>query len=448
MKKLIALVIVALVAVGLVAPYVSGLAAEKAFRKMVDQLGREMGVAIGVSYQRGWFSSTAETTMDLGAALRNQLPPKVAKGARNLGQMKVTSVHHISHGPLPLANAKPGTSVPMPALARVRDVHTVELPAAVGTSLVVTTYTAINFDTSVDTSVDTAPFRKVMDDGTAIDVQRVSGTISMPPGLKSTSCSFTWPGMTIAGGCGNATLADMTFQCTQKKGVSGLRTGSVNLGIASCKAVATDDNPVQVEGFALKGESGESGELINGHATMSFAKAVIKTNLFGPGSATVVVENMHAQTLAALRDAMKELQKDYESPLAKFAFMTKAASLVTELLAHAPRIELKDCSLATADGTVTASALIKTASTKTGEVRLNDLFGLLDIEAALTVPEPMMARRLEQDKNADAMFVKKDGAYELRLTVRNGKTKINGERFNPMGLLMGGGRGGDPASSR
>lgn len=72
MKKLLAAVVVILLAAGLSAPYVSGLVAERQFRAIVDKVNKLYGeVALGMSveitrYDRGFSSSEVEWKVNLG----------------------------------------------------------------------------------------------------------------------------------------------------------------------------------------------------------------------------------------------------------------------------------------------------------------------------------------------------------------------------------------------
>lgn len=438
MKKLIlSALILGLTAVAVVTPYLFGVEAEKIFEQQMILLDSSNKISIVDSrFQRGWFGSSAETTI----AVRDH-------GVNLLAE------HHIEHGPFPIGNPLEYllSLRPLQALIdsklSIPDADTGGANLSVGTLL-----TTVNIDGSTNTRIEIPAADAQLPDAATLAWKQIQGSVDFEPSQTS------WQGSLESGGIdwsqhessfslGNSVLTFLTFP-----GSTGLPMGQSSLTTDSLRArVPGSDHLFESGDLTLDSTAAEQGRNVDYSFAGEFAYAVLPTLQLTGATWHVSARDLDLDTLSELN----ELGVDSAIPLNKLLTLVskRNASLDSGL------------TLRTDSGPLDAKARVKLAGNGNTSNPLA-LIGALDGDVALEVPAAVaelaartaVERELSelgpggQDADDSALMagavqarmqswvdanllIREGDRYRFHASINDGSIKVNGKPLDILSLI-------------
>lgn len=356
-KLLLSALILGLAAVAVVTPYLFGMEAERIFERQMVLLNASNRISIVDSrFQRGWFSSTAETTV----AIRDH-------------GLNVFAEHYIQHGPFPIGD-------PLKYLLSLRPLQALidsrlSLPGtgparpdlSVGTLI-----TTVNIDSTTSTRVEIPSGDTQLQDAATLAWQRIQGNVDFEP------IQASWQGALDIGGIdwsqhessfslGKSVLTFLTFP-----GSTGLPMGQSSLATESVSArIPGSDHLFQSTDLTFDSTAVEQGRNVEYGFTGEIAQAVLPTLKLSGATWHVTARDLDLDTLTELN----EMGVDTAIPLNKLLTLIsrRNASLDSGL------------TLLTDSGPLDAMARVRMAGGGSSSNPLA-LIGAVDGEVSLEVP--------------------------------------------------------------
>ena len=293
---IIGIVLVLIVAAAAALPFWFGMEAEKAYNNIVQELSS--GTAISSqSYQRGWLSSTAETTMAISGS-----------------PLTVSMVHRISHGPLPIDRILNGDFALTPAMAFV-DSEVKLVPKKGSSAAWLTEFTrrmaALNARTIVDlngnaeTTLDVPASRSKGKTGATFNSRGLSGTIGFHEGGQRVDIEVRVPGLSFSSDKGEFSLKNLIYRFNSSAGTAGYMFGNSTLQLAELSA----GPGFELKGLRLTTRSKPSGPNLT--AIIDYRVQAIKsgTDEHGPGELSFVLRKLDAKALQRFNQQYNQISK-------------------------------------------------------------------------------------------------------------------------------------------
>ena len=325
-------------------PYWFGLQAEKSYLALLAQLSRRSGLQFtSAHYERGWFSSTAETVIR-----HPQIP------------IELTARHRISHGPFPVDRILAGDRQFTPVQARITS--QIVLNASAGQNA--PDFPPLNTETTFQLNGDgawhaeMAPIRKTGAQGQVIDWRGFSGDMRFDREWKKIRFEARIPALTLGtpGQAGSLSLSRLSLHSDLREGVAGYLFGDSALNIGQMQFYGAG-GPLDVNGLEISGSARPARENVDLVLRYRVEAVRAADKRFGPGELTIEARHLDAAALVKFKN---ELDATYRGnpPPAQAALMMagKAMELIAALSRQAPELEITKLSFKTPQGEITGKA--------------------------------------------------------------------------------------------
>jgi len=456
----IAVIILMPVMLILTLPFWFGREAEKTYQYLLDQLSAHGGTRITAShYERGWLSSTAETT------LRHRQIPLAFKAR-----------HRISHGPFPLDRILGGDWRLTPFQARI----TSELSfVALGNNdtsswppLSAETTVRVNGDGIVH--VEMPHIKTTGAKGEIIDWHGMTADLTLDRAWRKIQFTAHLPSLkvTAPGKAGEMAISDVSLHSNTQEGASGYLFGEGGLRVGELEIGQTSGR-VGAKGLALSASTQPADDNVNMVLRYSLDEAHVAEERFGPGIMVFEARRLDVASLVKFKKEIEAIDRDGSlAPRIALTVAGKTVALLAELAKKAPEFEITRLSFKTREGEISGKAKFvldgrKRNLTDSPVKLLTTLRGNLEI----LIPEPLLKRliaaairrdieayrqsgaltagemaRLDADTmtvivdrafpqyltrhEVTRLLVKDGGQYKLDLSIARGQVMINGKPWH------------------
>jgi uncharacterized protein YdgA (DUF945 family) len=411
------------------------------------------------NYHRGWFSSTADSTL----ATHSATP------------ILIVARYEIEHGPIPLHSWQRA-----PALAVIHAHYSVRAGSKAPPKLAkeIATIPPATLEATVDLQGDASGTiaiegGKRRSGDKSVAWAPVSGQIAFDTGWTRLKMSIAAPSLEIDSGGSKIRFAKMALATDLNKGPAGTMVGTnrFSLGSVSVPGLA------EFKGIQNTSLSRMANELLSVEFEWKLANATIAGKHFGPADAKATLKRIDA---AALHKFQQEMNATYNRTLppeqTQMIVFGKALVLAGTLSRRNPEFDLSKFQLKTEFGPVSGNARLAVDGSSQ-DIGANPMLLLTAIEgdAQLSVPEAafraLIKARIQKDVEllrhsgnltqgeekqltpealaaiTDAAypaylkdsglqrFFQLDGdAYRFRIKMEKGRITINGTPINPVAL--------------
>lgn len=400
---IIGIVLVLIVAAAAALPFWFGMETEKAYNSIVQELSS--GTAISSQrYDRGWLSSTAETTMALSGS-----------------PLTVSMVHRISHGPLPIDRILGGDFALTPAMAFV-DSEVRLVPKKGSGAAWLTEFTrrmaALNARTIVDlngnaeTTLELPPSRSQGKTGVAFSSRGLSGQIAFHEGGQRVNMELRVPGLSFSSDNGDFSLKNLIYRFNSSAGMAGYMFGNSTLQLAELTA----DPGFELKGLRLTTRSKPSGPNLT--TTVDYRVQAIKsgTDEHGPGELSLVLRKLDAKALQRFNQQYNQISKrGLPQQQASMMAAAEMMKLIAALSKKAPELEMTKLSFKTKEGELTGNAKIVLDGSDL-DIAANPFLALRALrgEGELSIPPSMVKAILTPTIMQDVKGFERAGALSSR----------------------------------
>jgi uncharacterized protein YdgA (DUF945 family) len=400
---IIGIVLILIVAAAAALPFWFGMETEKAYNNIVQELSS--GTAISSQrYDRGWLSSTAETTMALSGS-----------------PLTVSMVHRISHGPLPIDRILGGDISLTPAMAFV-DSEVKLVPKKGSSAAWLTEFTrrmaALNARTIVDlngnaeTTLKLPPSRSRGKTGVAFNSRGLSGTIGFHEGGQRVNIEVRAPGLSFSSDKGEFSLKNLIYRFNSSAGMAGYMFGNSTLQLAEVSA----GPGFELKGLRLTTRSKPSGPNLT--ATVDYRVQAIKSGAdeHGPGQLTLVLRKLDAKALQRFNQQYNQISKrGLPQQQASMMAAAEMMKLIAALSKKAPELEVTKLSFKTKEGELTGDAKIVLDGSDL-DIAANPFLALRALrgEGQLSIPPSMVKAILTPTIMQDVKGFERTGALSTR----------------------------------
>ncbi|MBL8487896.1 MAG: YdgA family protein [Rhodocyclaceae bacterium] len=319
MKRVVAVVIALLVLAAGAFAWASrqaGLEVADAIARQQTFLGRQPWLRIAAqTYERGLFSSTATTTVEVRGPYGELLAGVLARATGSRGPVRLTQLLDIRHGPLP--NWRRGDFAPARAVIETRlrlegdlgerlpELFGADAPALVVTELV-------DADDGV-AHLRVPAIARELSGGVRLAWQGLHGDIRFARSYDRMQPDLTMPGLELQGKDGKATLGAMSLKGDLRLGSHGLWLGTADARLAELSATGP--------GLALRATAGSyrtgvdaAGDFLDLKTDMAAQGVEFQGEKAGPFRLAMSARHLHGPTVKALRDAAEALQARNPTP--------------------------------------------------------------------------------------------------------------------------------------
>ncbi|MBL8482775.1 MAG: YdgA family protein [Rhodocyclaceae bacterium] len=327
---------------------------------------RELSLqVVSDKYQRGVFSSTAVTTVELRGRSAQAYAEMAERGGLPTDPPQIELRLELSHGPLPrwidgkpkMLLAHASTSV------RLLGAHAEILPEWFGKAAPPLMYSEF-FDERVSHNRVVLPaFARQMADGSQLQVHALEGKLDADALFSKVDFSFASGGLALADKQARADIDKLRLDGAFSHASNGLWTGDFAFG-ADQVSVQAKAGALRVEKLAYRSRANLEGDWLSQDAEFTLAKISAGPDLSaGPAKFALRLAHLHAPTLAAFVRAQQSLDARSTDTA---AYQAEVAALLGQalsgLLRHDPRVSLDELSLTTAEGTLTFHGMLKFAA--------------------------------------------------------------------------------------
>ncbi|HEX9626577.1 MAG TPA: YdgA family protein [Acidiferrobacterales bacterium] len=333
---LVAVGVLGLLAAGAaVVPYWFGIRAEETYNAQLKQATDQGKLSVSQSsFERGWLSSTAETTVSVPGA-----------------PVGITMLHKIHHGPFPIAD---GIDL-NPVLARVNSQISLSIPE-IKSLPQITVESRVQLSGETDSRITVPAYKHAGADGGGVEWQGLNGTGWLSADAKRVKLDLNAPLLKVSGAQGGFTANGFTVALDQTESPSGLDTGSANLGINKISIDAATGSST-VDGLRLATSTSEAGGNVTSSVNLQIRAVGDSETRYGPGQMTMQIRKLDAQALVKYQNELRAMQKQKIPPEQMSGMMLgKLIALAGSLAKKAPELEVSKLSLKIEDGEVSGKA--------------------------------------------------------------------------------------------
>jgi uncharacterized protein YdgA (DUF945 family) len=449
-KPLIALGIVVAVAILalLALPYALGIKIEENFRGRLTTMAAKGGLQVaGERFERGWFSSTAETVLRL---------PGVP--------VEVSAQHTIHHGPVRFDRWLAGDfQIQHAQIETEANVKITGQRSSVTFPFSTSTTIALNGDGHMQIR---SPAKRIAEE--SFEWQGINGEVRFDTAMQHIRSTLNAPRLSV----GVVEIADMKLTSDMREGIAGHYLGNAAFQIGSI-----DVTPAfQAKKLGITTSKAAHGTDITFGITYEVLDIRTPTGQFGPGKLAIEIRKLDAATLARFQEEMNALQRS-DRPREQIGMMQmgKVMQLVGELAKKAPEMEITELRFRMGGEEISGKAKLVLDGSK-ADLTQNPLLILtalagdfeLKLPGALLKPLvlPMLTADLENYRrkgqlSAQTMtpeqtaavldralplylsrhpfarhFVQDNDRYRLNATLRRGQILVNGEPLSMPGASL------------
>lgn len=314
MKKMIGLVVI-IAALVLGGFYGMGLITERTLKQNVLAVNQSNSLfADVVSYDRGWFKSTAQLNWRLHTperVVRDQTGQVVTIPAEDY---KIQMPLVIYHGPIIVADstlrfglgyAHSDIAVPQTYADKVSNLFTKE---SVIPKLNLSLF--VNYLNHSHLELSLPGFKLVAKEGgSEFQLFGMKSDVSVSPSQQTISGSLTVDGGVLIKNNVKTTLGKVTSDYELNKTSVGLYLGKANMSLPSLVVTENDQKKFEVEQFDINSSSAVENDLFSSNFKTSLDKMTVQDKVYGPALLEVSIKNLDAQVLAKINDQANKMQQ-------------------------------------------------------------------------------------------------------------------------------------------
>lgn len=364
MRKLLLVVLLlcaTLVAAFCASSYWAGAQARKQYESLLAKASSRSPAVLEKSYERGVFRSTAVTVVAL-----QQASPGPGEG------FKITLVNSIRHGPLALLkNRKPWRRIqpvqgvissrlaPGPEQGEELKKLLEEIPELADSEI----ETVLFLDGSGESSLTVPAFQRKIpgekEGQILLDWGGLSGKVKFDIALGQVLGSFRAPYADV--GEGLLRVGAVKGEFNTHPGPMGLAVGETSLSCDFVAATQDGNTLFRADSLELLGGTGQTGDTLTASVQLRLHKLDKSGEKYGPLAVEIEGRKLDPAALARLKTGLEELQ-DRLAGKSDREVQDRLNALVlqclSELLAKAPEIELKQLTMRTDKGDFSGKALL------------------------------------------------------------------------------------------
>jgi len=368
--------------------YWFGVEAEKTYKNIQEELSQYGNVEIiKRKYDRGWFSSDAET--ELG----------IRVGAKKIASLILNDC--ISHGPIPINKLLSGDFRLKPVQAIINStIRTVP-----GTGNELTDFFAELPPPQIKTTVDLKgngeslismpPFaHQDQEENGSINWEGVYGSAKFSPNFRQITTDIKAPGLELTSDEFKLSIKGIEFDFQLRSHVPDLYnpTGDMNLTIGNVNV----ENRKPQERYLIRqlkfyGGTEITGDNLVATSTFAFENLNAGAKNYGPGYYEIIIRNIEPSAWAKLQKMLRETQDtDTSNETERNLLIGKILDILPDLIKHSPEVELARLSLKTDGGEASGRAKV-TIDGSNPEIAKIPFLLLMSVkaEAGFTIPEAL-----------------------------------------------------------
>ena len=380
-------------------PFWFGLRAEKSYLALLAQLSRRSGLQFtSAHYERGWFSSTAETVIR-----HPQIP------------IELIARHRISHGPFPVDRILAGDWQFTPVQARITSQIVLNAPAGQNAPDLPPLNTETTFELNGDGALHAgmAPIRKTGAQGQVIDWSGFGGDIRFDREWKKIRFEVRIPALTLGtpGRAGGLSLSKLALRSDLREGVAGYLFGDSALSVGQLQFGAAG-GPLDVNGLEISGSVRPAGENLDLMLRFRVEAVRAADEHFGPGDLTIEARHLDTAALVKFKNEVDAVYRGNPPPAQAALMMAgKAMELIAALSRQAPELEITKLSFKTRQGEITGKAKFVLDGRKFNAAQ-NPLQLLMALsgQGELAIPAPVLKQMLTPAIRRDVEAYQRSGA--------------------------------------
>ncbi|MHB8534339.1 MAG: YdgA family protein [Sulfuricaulis sp.] len=380
-------------------PYWLGREAEKNYHAILDQLSRGNWLLFtGKNYQRGWFSSTAETIVH-----QPDIP------------FEIVARHRISHGPFPWDRILEGDWRLVPVQARISsEVFVAE--AQTGKPLAFPPLTAdttfqLNGDGVVH--VEMPPVKQTTARNQTIDWRGLSGDLTFDREWKKFLLDVRMPALSITAPeqQANMGLSGLRLHSDMHEGVAGYFFGEGALTVDQID-FGGGAGHVVLRGLEISSSARPAADNVNMALRYKLDDILSAQGHLGPGELVIEVRQLDAASLVKFKNAIDTLSRaKLPPPQAALILAGKGLTLLGELSKKNPELEITRLSFKTPDGEISGKGKF-VLNGRQRDIAHNpmQLLSALSGRFEMSFPEPVLKRMLTPTIRRDIETFRQSGA--------------------------------------
>lgn len=390
MKKAVCLVVGVLVVVYALMPYAVGVYTEQTWTALVPLAARVWDIPVSTTrYTRGWFSSTAETFLELppvlAAVLRAYVPHTPAPVATPEG---LTVAHRILHGPFPVG-PRPGgiislvpaqtliiSSLAHGALPALQVSTTVLLHGAGQSHFVMPAF-------ALPSSVQTE---------THLISEGLSGDVTVGANGHYFTGALQVPSLQVAREDSVLALHDVTARTDVSTGYGQPSRSDTFVRVGSVKVTHRPEAQATwaITGGEVRATTTAAGETLQAVADVRLDTFHLADMPHGPGTVHLDIRRLHSAALTRLVQEVVEQWQDMQDSTTLLTQLWLSGDLVhllSDIAMTSPEIALTEMRLHTPDGEVHANLQVRLDGSRVrAPGYLPQLMQTLDVQAEGEAP--------------------------------------------------------------
>lgn len=334
--SLVAVSVLGLLAAAVAAvPYLFGLRVEEAYKEKLQAATEQGELSVTrTSFERGWLSSTAETTLAVAGT-----------------PVSVTMLHRIHHGPVPITDSIEFN----PVLAKVNTQLSLTIPE-VKSPPQISMNSTVQLSGEIDSQISVPPYKHSGAEGESVEWRGLTGTGSVSADTTRVKLDLSAPLLKVNNAQGKFEASGLSVAVDQTKSPSGLGTGSANLGINKI-SIEAGESGSSVNGVRMTTSTSEAGGNVTSNIDIRLQSVIAGETSFGPGQMTMQLRKLDAQALLKYQNEARAMQKQKVPPEQLAAMMMgKLLQLAGSLAKKAPELEISKLNLKIKDGEVSGKA--------------------------------------------------------------------------------------------
>ena len=455
MDRRIRILLIVVVVVALAYPaaaWLLGMSVEHQWHEREQYALQQFPYAVIVKrdYRRGVYNSTEEVTYGMSGLLAKNLHATGVAPAPEHAQVTIRTTIH--HGPLPqmraFAPATADTEIVLPPEARQA------LAAAFGNQAGLTIHTRMKWLGGATTVVQSTAFQHQDPQGD-VAWRGLDARIDLGREIGPGSLELSAPGATVKSPVVNLSFENLKISSALQPAFEVLNVGTIHVSLGRVDV----EQPAKTIKASMHNFTIDSKASVDGEYTSSDGTIVMDALEAGKFAATKLVlevrfDHLHGPSMAALVKTMRANQRDItpnSTPADSMASVAEAFKTSgTDILTHAPVLELPRIGFTTPDGELLMSIKasmpgvthsdIDVSPQLLGAALVKHLQASLDVRIDTALLDKLLDSTGKGDTIAGQMqglqrqgYLKLDGkALTTHLTFQGGHLKVNDLPFPPV----------------
>lgn len=435
-------VLVVILGIAVLAPYVTGWAAEREYRRLLAAYNRGTGMIELRSYRRGWFTSHAECAINLRTLFEHYFSVPLQDDVFDRQSLRAVTHSTLYHGPLAMAFAREAGVGYQPLLATMRHDTRVHLPPEWTTSPVAfATYGALRLDGSSRIGIQVPAYTQMVVGGVVAAVTIPDGAraqIDSDRALRRMVVAAGLPRLRSEMGPEWFLLNGAVFTGSYVRGPAQEWSSTAHTAL-ECLHV---NMPLVVLSNLVFTQTAHKHEALSDtDVRLAFKSADVDADHYEQSWLQLAVRNLDLEALHELQRVYSDTQYQHirsrRNPAQSLTQLARIVMLLHRLLEAGPSLEISALHIAGPDGDLDATASVAVNKELVAQVeRLSDVPRILSGSLHLRVPRAFVDdRRLPAA--LQSLLEANGSTYSLAASYHEGRLTINGVE-HALGDVFGG----------